>query len=93
MEFILRRLQEAKRIVPPATAEDKPQVDMAAPRSERNIVTVTLAEIYAKQGDYREAIEAYRKLIEQRPEDAGRHAVRLHELEKLLQSADKLRQP
>jgi pentatricopeptide repeat protein len=66
---------------------------MAAPKSERSIVTVTLAEIYAKQGDYREAIEAYKKLIEQRPEDTGRHAVRMNELEKLLQGADKLRQP
>ena len=93
VEFILRRLQEAKRVVPPAATEDKPLVDMAAPKSERSIVTVTLAEIYAKQGDYREAIEAYKKLIEQRPEDAGRHAVRMNELEKLLQGADKLRQP
>jgi tetratricopeptide (TPR) repeat protein len=59
----------------------------------RKIVTATLAEIYARQGEYREAVEAYRTLIRQRPEDAWRFADRLAELERLLQGAHKLSQP
>jgi tetratricopeptide (TPR) repeat protein len=70
-----------------------PLVDISTPHGESSIVTVTLAEIYAKQGEYREALEAYRKLLQQCPDEAGRHAVRIAELERLLQGADKLRQP
>jgi len=47
------------------------------------IVTPTLAEIYATQGEYEEAIAAYNKLIEQRPGDAARYAVRVKELKEL----------
>jgi len=54
------------------------------------IVSPTLAEIYASQGRYREAIEAYNRLAQQRPADAGRYRERLAELEKLLQGIDKL---
>ncbi|HEX9656667.1 MAG TPA: tetratricopeptide repeat protein [Bacteroidota bacterium] len=47
------------------------------------IVTPTLAEIYATQGEYEEAIAAYNKLIEQRPGDAARYVVRVNELKEL----------
>ncbi len=93
VDAMLRRLQEAKRPIPTASGADTPFVDMSIPHGESAIVTVTLAEIYAKQGEYREALEAYRKLIQQRPDEAGRHAMRVAELERLLQGADKLRQP
>lgn len=94
MEDLLRRLQEAKRVVPPPPGpSDAPLVDMSIPRNEGPIVTATLAEIYAQQGEYREALEAYKRLIQQRPDEAGRHAHRMAELELLLQGADKLRQP
>jgi len=92
MEGLLRRLQEARRIQPLPVLE-APLVDMAVPQGEGPIATVTLAEIYAGQGKYREALEAYQKLIQQRPDETGRHAERMAELEKLLQGADKLRQP
>lgn len=92
VDALLRRLQEAKRPIPTASGADTPFVDMSTPHGESAIVTVTLAEIYAKQGEYREALEAYRKLIQQRPDEAGRHTVRVAELERLLQGADKLRQ-
>jgi predicted Zn-dependent protease len=93
VDFILRRLKEAKRLVAPASGEEKPLVDISAPKGETSIVTVTLAEIYAKQGDYKEAIEAYKKLIRQRPDDTGRYAIRIAELELLLQSTENFRQP
>ena len=93
VDALLRRLQEAKRSILPASGTDTPLVDISTPHGESSIVTVTLAEIYAKQGEYREALDAYRKLIQQRPDEAGRHAIRVAELERLLQSADKLRQP
>jgi len=93
VEALLRRLQEAKRPLVPDPGDHTPLVDISAPRGESSIVTVTLAEIYAKQGEYREALEAYRKLTQQRPDEAGRHAVRIAELERLLEGADKLRQP
>jgi cytochrome c-type biogenesis protein CcmH/NrfG len=46
-------------------------------------VTATLAEIYASQGEYNEAIEAYRTLAAQRPGSAERYQKRLAELEEL----------
>ncbi len=93
VEALLLRLQEAKRPLVPDPGDRTPLVDISMPRGESSIVTVTLAEIYAKQGEYREALEAYRKLTQQRPDEAGRHAVRIAELERLLEGADKLRQP
>jgi predicted Zn-dependent protease len=84
VEFLLRQLQGAKRIVPPgpeatATEEQTPPSEAPATR----IVTATLAEIYANQGQYREAIKAYRTLCEQRPEEAHRYEKRLADLEEL----------
>lgn len=53
------------------------------PDEPEKIVTVTLAEIYATQGEYREAIEAYRALKMRRPAEAGRFDERIRELEEL----------
>jgi tetratricopeptide (TPR) repeat protein len=36
------------------------------------------------QGEYREAIDAYRKLLQQRPENSDKYEKRLEELERLL---------
>ena len=93
VDQLLRKLREAKRQIPSPSGEETPQVDISASQGENTIVSVTLAEIYAKQGKYREALEAYKKLIQQRPDEAGRHAVRIAELELLLQGLNKLRQP
>ena len=85
MEGIIQQLQEAKRIVPSAdiVKYQEPLVpSLEGPRSL--IVTETLAEIYAMQGEYREAIDAYRKLLQQRPENIEKYEKRLEELEKLL---------
>jgi cytochrome c-type biogenesis protein CcmH/NrfG len=55
---------------------------------QAEIVTVTLAEIYAAQGQFREAIAAYRKLMERRPDDAGRFGQRIVELEDLAAASE-----
>jgi tetratricopeptide (TPR) repeat protein len=94
VEFLLRQLGQVKR-PPPDTEErgsDRVEDGTAGWPEGRaaKIVTVTLAEIYARQGQYGEAVEAYRMLIRQRPEDAGRFGERLAELERLLQGAHKL---
>lgn len=102
VDFLLRQLGQVKR--PPPGTEDTGPGKGGAEQAERagdrgtgrpegqggKIVTATLAEIYALQGKYSEAVEAYRMLIRQRPGDAGRFAERLAELERLLQGAHKL---
>jgi len=105
VDFLLRQLGQVKR--PPPGTEDTGSGRGGAERPEKTgvggtgrpegrgeqIVTATLAEIYARQGEYREAVESYRMLIRQRPGDAGRFRERLAELERLLQGAHKLGQP
>lgn len=84
VEFLVRQLQGAGRIVPPGP--ETPAAEEQAPLSEgpsTRIVTATLAEIYANQGQYQEAIKAYRTLCEQRPEEAHRYQKRLADLEEL----------
>ena len=59
----------------------------ASPPASARIVTVTLAEIYAAQGEYREALKAYRFLMERRPEDTEGFQKRIRELETLAAAA------
>ena len=89
-EFLLRRLQDVKKNVP-LTVPDRPSEDMSSrPATPSKIVTATLAEIYATQGEYKEAIDAYRKLVSQRPIEAERYVKRITQLEELsrLQQAE-----
>ena len=58
------------------------------PGSSAEIVTVTLAEIYAAQGQYEEAVNAYRKLLDRRPDDADRFRKRIAVLESLAAASD-----
>ena len=50
---------------------------------EGEIVTETLAKIYADQGNYVKAIQAYRTLCLKIPEKSVLFAARIKELEKL----------
>ena len=82
-EFLLKRLQNVRKPVPsPAAGATSPQEE-PPPVSPSKIVTATLAEIYAAQGEYGEAIEAYKKLVSQRPIEADRYAKRIAQLEEL----------
>jgi tetratricopeptide (TPR) repeat protein len=56
---------------------------------QQRIVTVTLAEIYASQEEYAEALEAYRTLKMLRPAEAGRFDERIRELERLAAEQNK----
>ena len=99
VEQIIERLEGAPRIVPApeihvppppepqAPREPAPEASQAPPAQGR-FVTATLAEIYASQGEYNEAIEAYRTLAAQRPGSAERYQKRLAELEELKNRTD-----
>ena len=54
-------------------------------------MTPTLAEIYASQGEYEEAMKAYRKLMTLRAADAPQFEKRLAELEALARSRGTVR--
>ena len=101
VEFMLRQLPHvhltpgAEPVAPEQAATEstdgtKVYGEDDVPEPVVPIVSPTLAEIYASQERYREAIEAYNRLAQQRPADAGRYRERLAELEKLLQGIDKL---
>lgn len=81
-EFLLRRLQDVKKSAPNMSSDSRPLEEPQAVTPSK-IVTATLAEIYATQGEYKEAIEAYKKLIRQRPVEAERYAKRIAQLEEL----------
>lgn len=87
-DFLLQRLHRAKQaqtpVEEPKQVEESGQERHTAPR----IVTATLAEIYANQGEYREALEAYRRLREQNPEQTERYDKRIAELEGVVQHVE-----
>ncbi|MEW6511305.1 MAG: tetratricopeptide repeat protein [Bacteroidota bacterium] len=88
MEQIIRKLEDAPRQIAPPVNEDVGAAPPPEhPSSARRLVTATLAEIYASQGEYDEAIEAYQKLAAQRPGSAERYQQRLRELEELKRSS------
>lgn len=62
-------------------AEDFGAGELAGAESTSEIVTPTLAEIYATQGAYREAIRMYSLLLHRRPEERERFEQRIRELE------------
>jgi tetratricopeptide (TPR) repeat protein len=87
--FVLEHLRTAELPPPPPLPPppvrrmrppEPPAPEPAAPR----IVTATLAEIYASQGEYQAAITAYRRLREQQPGEAARFDRRIAELEESL---------
>ncbi len=90
IDFVLKRLHDAR--LSSVALQEAPPLQSAEPATPAasKIVTATLAEIYASQGEYGEAIEAYRKLLEQRPVEAKRYEKRITQLEELtkLQQVD-----
>jgi tetratricopeptide (TPR) repeat protein len=85
VEFLLRQVEQVKRTAPvEPPARDEPERETA--RGPGKIVTPTLAEIYASQGEYEEAMKAYRKLMTLRASEAPRFEKRLAELEALARS-------
>jgi tetratricopeptide (TPR) repeat protein len=83
-EFLLQKPRPVSGQQPSPAQRETGGAEEEAPE----IVTVTLAEIYAAQGQFGEAIGAYRKLIERRPEEAERFRRRITELEDLQSASD-----
>ena len=71
----------AQKETPPASEQDLP-VSMG-------FVTPTLAEIYAKQGWFDDAIKAYKALARNKPSEKERFEKRIEELEKLKSQSNK----
>ncbi len=56
---------------------------------DNSIITETLAEIYASQNNYEEAIEIYEKLLHSKPEKEDKLKKRIAELKEILESKKK----
>lgn len=85
VEFLLRQVEQVKR-TKPAEPPARTPFERETTRGTGKIVTPTLAEIYASQGEYEEAMKAYRKLMTLRVADAPQFEKRLAELEALARS-------
>lgn len=84
IDDIAEKLQKVERIVPqemppPPPAMEETQEDQAA---ESEMVTPTLAEIYASQGEYGAAIQAYEILMFSHPGKTAEYQQRIRELQK-----------
>jgi len=80
-------VEETAEPIPPAS--EKPDVPEYQPTETDRIITRTLAEIYASQKAYEEAIVTYRLLKEQKPERVEEIDARIAELRKLQQDRTK----
>jgi hypothetical protein len=85
IEDLAGQLETAKRFTPIINLADQ-SVQTAKEEDtgdSMGFVTPTLAEIYAKQGWYDDAIRAYKSLIKSRPADRDKFENRIRELEQL----------
>jgi tetratricopeptide (TPR) repeat protein len=83
IEEIAEKLQSAKKITPViniAERAPRPASEAETPAST-GFVTPTLAEIYAKQGWFDDAIKAYKTLMVTKPSDREKFEKRIAELE------------
>jgi len=81
IEDIAKKLKTAKKITPVINLADRSASASEEPRGATGFVTPTLAEIYAKQGWYDDAIRAYRQLSISKPADKEKFMKRIEELE------------
>jgi hypothetical protein len=72
--------------LPMETAVAEDWVQASPKHSAEEIVTPTLAEIYADQGAYQEAIRTYKLLVSRKPEERAHFEQRIHELEEIWRS-------
>jgi hypothetical protein len=91
IEEIANKLRGAGKIIPVidlAQKETLPASEQDLPVS-MGFVTPTLAEIYAKQGWFDDAIKAYKALARNKPGEKERFEKRIEELEKLKRQSSK----
>lgn len=86
IEALAASLEGAKITPPPSESPSyqNPSTSANAKPHNPSIATVTLADIFEKQGQYAEAIATYQKLIEQNPADRLRFKQKIEELQVLL---------
>ncbi len=78
-DSLATQLENAERIVP-QEPEPSPSPEESAPL-DSIVITPTLAEIYASQGEYGAAIQAYEILIFSKPNERERFEKRISELQ------------
>lgn len=85
IENLAEKLQSAKKITPVINLATKATIPMSETDTPAStgFVTPTLAEIYAKQGWYDDAIKAYHTLVITKPAERERFEKRIAELEEL----------
>jgi len=85
IEELTNKLQTAGRITPVINFAQKetPTVSEQDTPAGMGFVTPTLAEIYAKQGWFDDAIKAYKTLAHNKPAEKERYEKRITELEEL----------
>jgi tetratricopeptide (TPR) repeat protein len=93
IESLAEKLQSAEKIVPNEEeyASSQPQNEAELPSDyNSDMVTPTLAEIYASQGEYKAAIQAYEILMFSQPENGASYQKRIQELQQLQMEKDGL---
>ena len=79
LDTLATKLENAERIVPQEPEDDTSPKESVP--SDSLVITPTLAEIYATQGEYGAAIQAYEILILSKPNDRDRFEKRIKELQ------------
>ncbi len=79
LDTLAAKLENAGHITPPEPELARPHEESSP--LESTVITPTLAEIYASQGEYGAAIQAYEILIFSKPNDRERFEKRIKELQ------------
>lgn len=93
LDELTEKLQSAEKIIPEENYQPKSPPPKEIPEEqayESDAVTPTLAEIYASQGEYRAAIQAYEILMFSQPAKGGEFQKRIRELQQLQMEKDGL---
>jgi tetratricopeptide (TPR) repeat protein len=88
IEELADKLQNAKKITPIIDLSDKTSSSDSETSSGTGFVTPTLAEIYAKQGWYDDAIKAYKTLALSKPAEKEKFESRIQELKEMKRKQD-----
>lgn len=91
LDFLAEKLQSAEKIVPQENYQPQnppPQESAEDKAYESDAVTPTLAEIYASQGEFRAAIQAYEILMFSQPGKGADFQKRIGELQRLQMEKD-----
>ncbi|MFQ5797646.1 MAG: tetratricopeptide repeat protein [Bacteroidota bacterium] len=81
LEVLAEKLKHVKRMAPDPNAIADAQANVDERSQDVEIVSETMAEIYASQGAYDEAIRIYRLLIEKKTDHGEKFAARIRELQ------------